>query len=92
MVLTKRSAASGDENEKIKEGIHSRRAHARTIQKLHLKIQMVDRPNTTPVGQDKKTLTVFNFQSFALTSMFSKDFPFQYESRRGFLSISLRGG
>ena len=50
-------------------------------------IQMVDRPNTTPTGQDKKTLT---FKALLLLiSTFSKDLPFLYESRGGSLQISL---
>ena len=41
-------------------------------------IQMVDRPNTTPIGQNKKTLT---FKALLwLMSTFSKDHPFLYES------------
>ena len=40
--------------------------------------KMDDRLNTTPIGQDRKTLT---FK--ALTSAFFKDLPFLYESRGG---------
>ena len=52
-------------------------------QKPPMMIQMVDRPNTTPVGQDRPKN--FDLQRFALTSTLFKDLPFLYE-------IKERGG
>ena len=50
--------------------------------------QGTDRPNTTPIGQDRK----FKDQSFALTSTSFKDLHFLYEIRLGFLKILLGKG
>ena len=50
-------------------------------------IQMVDWPNTTPIGQDKKEH--FDLKSFARTSTFSRDLPFLCESRGGLSFIDL---
>ena len=47
-------------------------------------VQMFDRPNTTPIGQDgKNTFKVF-------ISIFFKDIPFLYKSRGGPLLIILK--
>ena len=50
-------------------------------------IQMVDRPNTTPIGQHN--WENFDLQIFALMSTFSKDLPSLYESREGSSDRSL---
>ena len=50
----------------------------------------VDRPNTTPIDQDREFKGLM--QSFALTSTSFKELPFLYEIRGGFLKIFLSKG
>ena len=49
-------------------------------------IQGLDRPNTTPIGQNRKYK---DLQSLSLTSTSLRDIPFLYEIKGVFLKISL---